>query len=60
MEFDVEGHDLPSLLFAYLDEFLYRFSTDGFICKRATVTTFDREASKLRVRGQGETFDLEK
>lgn len=92
-EFDVEGHDLLALLYAYLDEFLYRFSVEGFVCKKATllelqVPTREEEeegvttatatattalpaesrgggeeggsACRLRVRGQGETFNLEK
>lgn len=87
-EFEVEGHDLLSLLYAYLDEFLYRFSVEGFICKKATLlhlhvpdhvattatattttpgTTTEGEGQqqqqqpcRLHVRGEGETFDLEK
>lgn len=27
---DLAGHDMQSLLYNYLDEFLYRFSTDDF------------------------------
>jgi SHS2 domain-containing protein len=60
VELEVSGHDLPSLLFALLDEFLYTFSTDSFVCKRATITRLDRQAFKIRVRAEGEAFDLEK
>lgn len=49
-----------SRLFAYLDDLLYHFSTDGLICKRATILSFDRETCKIRVQVEGETFDLEK
>jgi SHS2 domain-containing protein len=59
-EFDVESHDLPSLLFKYLDEFLYRFSVDGLVCRAATILEFDRTAHKIRVRGEGESFDMSK
>lgn len=38
----MEGHDLPSLLFAYLDEFLFRFSTEAFVVKRATILDLQR------------------
>ena len=35
VEFEVEGHDLGSLLFALLDEFLFRFSADDFmVCRK--------------------------
>lgn len=38
----MEGHDLSSLLFAYLDEFLFRFSTEAFVVKRATILDLQR------------------
>ena len=34
---DVIGHDMHSLLFNYLDEFLFRFSTEGFVPKEVKV-----------------------
>ena len=54
----VIGHDLDSLLYAYLDEFLFRFSTDGFCCKDAKVLQLDRERFSITVQGNGETYDL--
>lgn len=42
--FEVEGHDLSSLLFAWLDEFLFRFSSEAFVCKTATILAFERPA----------------
>lgn len=56
-ELEVEGHDLPSLLFAYLDEFLFRFSTEAFVAKRATILELTRPASSPEAKaggGQGE------
>lgn len=41
VEFIVKGHDMKSLLFNMLDEFLYRFSTAGFVCKTAKVMNID-------------------
>lgn len=38
----VSGHDLDSLLVAYLNEVLFRFSADGFVSKRVIISTFDR------------------
>ncbi len=56
----MEGHDLPSLLFAYLDEFLFRFSTEAFVAKLATILEFQRpepeaedEAGKAEEEGEG-------
>lgn len=50
--FEVEGHDLDSLLFAWLDEFLFRFSSESFVCKNATILAFDRPPSPPPVEGQ--------
>ena len=44
-----EGHDMQSLLFAYMDEFLYRFSTDSFCCVEAEILSFDRELFSIDV-----------
>lgn len=43
--FEVEGHDLSSLLFAWLDEFLFRFGSEAFVCKSATILSFERPAA---------------
>jgi SHS2 domain-containing protein len=45
------GHDNMSLLFNLLDEFLFTFCTEYFICKRAEIVSFDREKFKLTMRG---------
>ncbi len=34
------GHDLYSLLFAFMDEFLFRFSSEGILCCRAEILEF--------------------
>ena len=49
--FNSSGHDMMSLLYNFLDEFLFKFSTDYFICKRAVITEFDREKHKIVVEG---------
>jgi len=59
-EFTVSGHDLHSLLFAFLDEFLFRFSADGFACRQAKILNFNREDHTISVQGEGELFDLSK
>lgn len=53
-ELEVEGHDLPSLLFAYLDEFLFRFSTEAFVAKRATLLEFTRPPAAQQKEGEGD------
>ncbi|KAM3572455.1 hypothetical protein VYU27_005535 [Nannochloropsis oceanica] len=45
--FEVEGHDLSSLLFAWLDEVLFRFSSEAFVCKSVTILTFERPAAVM-------------
>ena len=54
------GHDLDSLLFNFLDEFLFVFSTELIVSKEVEIVEFDRENFKIRAVGRGEPFDLEK
>lgn len=59
--FEVEGHDLQSLLYNLMDEFLFRFSTEDFVvCKDVKITEFNTEDNKITVEGYGESFDLAK
>eukprot|EP01113_Clastostelium_recurvatum_P035941 TRINITY_DN5061_c0_g1_i1.p2 TRINITY_DN5061_c0_g1~~TRINITY_DN5061_c0_g1_i1.p2 ORF type:complete len:149 (-),score=53.21 TRINITY_DN5061_c0_g1_i1:66-512(-) len=57
---EVEGHDMNSLLFAFLDEWLFVFSTEFLVCKRFHILEFDRENWKIKCKGTGETFDKKK
>lgn len=51
IEYSVTGHDLHTLLFAFMDEMLFRFCTDGFCCVRVEILNFQRsEEFKLDVR----------
>lgn len=60
-DLEVEGHDMESLLFQFLDECLFLFSTDSFlVAKRVCITHFDKENFKIRATLHGETFDLDK
>ena len=43
--FEVRGHDLPSLLFAFLDELLFRFAVDGVVCCEVRVDGLARGGS---------------
>lgn len=46
-----KGHDLESLLFAFLDELLFRFSTEFIICKEISIIELDIKNFKLKVQG---------
>ncbi|GMH38738.1 hypothetical protein BSKO_06622 [Bryopsis sp. KO-2023] len=57
---EAEGHDMMSLLFAFLDEFLFVFHTEFLVCNEVEVLEFDRENWKIRASGSGERFDRER
>ena len=54
------GHDVLSLLFAFMDEFLFVFSTEDFVCKSLSIIEFDLESFKIVAIGHGEKFSLSK
>eukprot|EP01136_Pigoraptor_vietnamica_P023584 Opistho-1_new@75830 len=58
--FEVEGHDLESLLYNFMDEFLYVFSTEFFVPREVHVDDIDTDAFRIRVTGRGEVFDRAK
>ncbi|GAM22789.1 hypothetical protein SAMD00019534_059640, partial [Acytostelium subglobosum LB1] len=58
--FNVEGHDMDSLLFAYLDEILFIFSTEFIVFKEISIVSFDRESFKIEAKGRGVELDKEK
>ena len=53
-----EGHDLPSLLYNFLDEWLFQFNSDLFVCRRVRVSHIDRERWRVTSVGVGEIFEL--
>lgn len=58
---EVEGHDVESLLFNFLDEFLFNFSAEPFfVPKKVKITEFDKKSFRIKAKGFGETFDLSK
>ncbi|XP_038051680.1 protein archease-like [Patiria miniata] len=58
---EAEGDDMLSLLYHFLDEFLFVFSADPFFIPREiTIDEFDLENFKIKATGHGETFDLTK
>jgi SHS2 domain-containing protein len=45
------GHDLESLLYAFMDEFLFVFSTELFVCKEVSISEFDVDNFKIKAHG---------
>ncbi|XP_047395601.1 protein archease isoform X1 [Sciurus carolinensis] len=61
IEVETQGDDLQSLLFHFLDEWLYKFSADEFFIPREVkVLNIDQRNFKLRSIGWGEEFSLSK
>ncbi|KAM4701181.1 protein archease [Discoglossus pictus] len=61
VEVEAEGHDLISLLYNFLDAWLYKFSADLFFVPREVkVLHIDRMRCKIRSIGWGEEFNLSK
>ena len=47
-----------SLLYNFLDEWLYQFNAELFVCRRVKIDFFDVERFAIRSRGVGERFEL--
>lgn len=58
---EAEGHDLPSLLFHFLDELLFMFSAEPYIiARKVKITEMDRENFRIKATVLGEEFTLGK
>ncbi|KAL7980610.1 hypothetical protein Chor_001764 [Crotalus horridus] len=61
VEVEAEGHDMLSLLYNFLNEWLYKFSAEEFfIAREVKVLHIDRIRFKIRSIGWGEEFSLQK
>jgi len=63
IEVDVTGaHDVNDLLYRLMDEFLFRFATELFVCKRVEIDAMGPRGEDgqlcAHARGFGERFDL--
>ena len=56
IEYRIDAHDLHSLLFEYMEELLFRFSTEGFMCKTVEID-LDEPNFSLNVKCHGSKFD---
>ncbi|UYV78438.1 ZBTB8OS [Cordylochernes scorpioides] len=58
-DIEAEGLDMLSLLYHFLDEFLFIFSAEpNFIARKVKILEFDKENFKIKARGFGEIFDI--
>ncbi|CAH8630216.1 unnamed protein product [Heterobilharzia americana] len=61
IEIEANGHDMMSLLFHFLDEWLFAFSAERFFIPRVVkITEFDTEKFHIKSVGWGEPFDISK
>lgn len=51
--YEAEGHDMQSLLFNFLDELLFSFSTEFFVPSQLRITSFDRQTWQIKAEGCG-------
>lgn len=42
---------MQSLLFAYMDEMLFRFCTDGFCFVKVEIVNFDKKLFEIALKG---------
>lgn len=49
----LKGHDLHSLLYSFMDEFLFNFSTEFIVSKEVEITEWDTENFKIKATGCG-------
>jgi SHS2 domain-containing protein len=57
---EAKGHDMLSLLYSFMDEFLYLFCGDEIAISQIDVLELDTTKWTARARGRGEAFDLDK
>ena len=55
-----EGHDMHSLIYSYLDEWLFNFHDTGFIPKQVEISELQRSDTTWRIvsSGKGEVMDI--
>lgn len=56
----IKGNDILSMVYSFLDEWLFNFDANDFVLKRIEVTKVDLENFEVEATGYGEEFDMEK
>jgi len=59
-EAEVNAEDLESLLYQFLEEILFIFSTEFIIFKKITILEFDIQNFSIKFMGEGEAWDRDK
>jgi len=57
---EVSGHDISSLVYNYLDEWLFVFHDTGFLCREIENCCAEDNDLKIKSVGRGEVMDLRK
>ncbi|EGG19433.1 hypothetical protein DFA_00010 [Cavenderia fasciculata] len=60
MTITAKGHDMDSLLFAFMDEYLFTFSTEFIVFKEIHIESFDRDGFTIVSTGRGVELDKSK
>ena len=60
LKITIKANDILSLVYQYLDEWLFNFDANDFVLKRVKVTKCDLENFEIEATGYGEYFDMEK
>ena len=60
LNIEARGHDMQSLVFAFLQEWLTRFHETGFLARDLVDVHFDRRNWTIKASGKGEVFDSNK
>mmetsp|Transcript_20232 Transcript_20232/g.43991 ORF Transcript_20232/g.43991 Transcript_20232/m.43991 type:complete len:215 (-) Transcript_20232:86-730(-) len=53
-----QGHDMNSLIYSFLDEWLFNFHDTGFIPKEVKVSELHRDVWRIVSSGKGEMMDI--
>mmetsp|Transcript_301 Transcript_301/g.596 ORF Transcript_301/g.596 Transcript_301/m.596 type:complete len:206 (-) Transcript_301:30-647(-) len=53
-----QGHDLHSLIYSFLDEWLFNFHDSGFVPKEVDVSEFSGDVWRIVSSGNGELMDI--
>lgn len=50
-QYVIKGHDMESMMYHWLDELLFGFSTELFVPKKIEISKFDREGWNIEATG---------
>ena len=53
-----QGHDLHSLIYSFLDEWLFNFHDTGFVAKEITISECNLDDWRIESSGRGEVMDI--